>query len=321
MTVPSVRKATIKQAKASFKSRNNCPITDQEKRQLQRGIELDRRARWTKEKEKRKTEAQKEKAEKDKSQKHSVVLSTQRVGDRFGFKSSQRHLGAFFGGGAKAERAGEQVEPHGKIGDEIEVAQEDVDDGFGGNELDDDSLLEAFDSPQVVVSPSDTTKSARDPFSKPPSPSKKVKASPIKATPLTPPTPEDDLSWFEDDLASSTQIARDLDTPETSPVEENKEDVCTASFGSGDFDLAPEEIDMLDPPKPTEAEQDRMTMPPPPMPNSRARAQQIDGVKAPHDHSNAAVPASPTVSDPGFSLSQLESFVDDDLQLTQVVLG
>ncbi|GAB7360035.1 hypothetical protein MBLNU230_g7558t1 [Neophaeotheca triangularis] len=322
MTAPSARKQTIKQAKASFKSRNNCPISDKEKRQLERGLELDRRARWAREKEKRKTDAQKEKAERDKAQKHAVVLSTQRVGDRFGFKSSQRHLGAFFGGGAKSGPAQNQPVLNETSNYEATGEQEEAEDGFGGDELDDDSLLEAFETPKDIEPPK-ASQFARDLFLMPPPPLKRANVPMADATPAY---SEDDLSWLEDDMESSTQIARDLDSLSRSAVEDAKEDARTASFGSSDFDLTPEEIDMLDPPKQSKDDQARILMPPPPTPAPTARKQKSSRnsekeLRPQTDKQSAVSPAQPTSSDPGFTLSQLESFVEDDLQLTQAAPG
>ena len=92
------RPQTIKQAKAAYKSRGQPSLTEKEKRQLDCAIELDRRAWRSKEADKRKAEAAKKRLENEQKQKEELErlrLGSQRRCDRFGYKSSQMHLGAF----------------------------------------------------------------------------------------------------------------------------------------------------------------------------------------------------------------------------------
>jgi hypothetical protein len=103
----------------------------------------------------------------------------------------------------------------------------------------------------------------------------------------------EDVESLWEDLDSSTQIARDLASEEHGKGE-SKATSKASSFSSGDFDLTMEDMELLDPPPAaSKLEQDRRLMPPPPLP---------------------VLHAPPTAE---FTMSQLEQFVDDDLQLTQ----
>ncbi|KAI7380127.1 hypothetical protein KC328_g12956, partial [Hortaea werneckii] len=77
---PVVQRQTIKQAKAAYKSRAQQPLSDAEKKQLERSIELDRRAWRTKEQERKKAEALKKRQEKERREKDDherTMLGTQ----------------------------------------------------------------------------------------------------------------------------------------------------------------------------------------------------------------------------------------------------
>ncbi|KAG8627188.1 hypothetical protein KVT40_004671 [Elsinoe batatas] len=92
---PSRRPQTAKQAKAAFKTRGATYVSEAEKKRLERGAELLRRANRIKAQEAKKKEWQNKQA-KDASKQNEVNLSSQRRLDKFGYASSQFHLGKFF---------------------------------------------------------------------------------------------------------------------------------------------------------------------------------------------------------------------------------
>ncbi|KAK3646466.1 hypothetical protein LTR56_008564 [Elasticomyces elasticus] len=238
-----ITKRTIKQAKADFKARGRPTISVLEQKQLERSIQLDRRAWGVKEREKRKAEAakarrvEKERSEKDAREKKALAGGKTRS-DRFGYASSQMHLGAFFGGGGVKN---EDVKSETKV----EVKAENEDDMFGDDGLDDETLLETlkspvgtFDIPQLGVEAKGTaelpattrsapqqchaqlsvtsrtidsgtlTGVARSPFGAKAVARTSSTASRAQTEP--PAAVACDPSDFWDDLESSTQIARDL---------------------------------------------------------------------------------------------------------------
>ncbi|KAK5712800.1 hypothetical protein LTR15_011793 [Elasticomyces elasticus] len=141
-----ITKRTIKQAKADFKARGRPTISVLEQKQLERSIQLDRRAWGVKEREKRKAEAaklrrvEKERSEKEAREKKALAGGKTRS-DRFGYASSQMHLGAFFGGGGVIKEEDVKSEM------EVEVKAENEDDMFGDDGLDDETLLETLEFP------------------------------------------------------------------------------------------------------------------------------------------------------------------------------
>lgn len=412
-----VKKQTIKQAKASFKARGRPTLTEKESRQLQRAIELEERADRAREAEKRRLEAAKKRSEKEKREqaqsKQQVQLGTQRRCDRFGYKSSQFHLGAFFRKQATEKPgAGEASKQHEQ-------------EAFDDDDLDDASLLGAIN-----------VANASDPAMKQPRPDASLMPPPPRpatAVVKAPRLPEqEDFSDLFDDLDSSTQIARALDSPPTKatnhsaegstsasnitsrqtalsraetsckdsqiPLEDMGDDfgdlasgtqiarelddgvkdvrrasnASGSSFGSGSLDLTMEDIAMIDPPRPLKSPSLASTAPWPKSSKNHidvvvASDHGTDGASVSPDHrfiaqartargasemppptlvtkmSRADKP--PTISrspvsmkqkgagirgpflsasslhcspDLGFTSTQLESFIDDDLQLTQV---
>ncbi|KAK5698592.1 hypothetical protein LTR17_023510 [Elasticomyces elasticus] len=239
-----ITKRTIKQAKADFKARGRPTISVLEQKQLERSIQLDRRAWGVKEREKRKAEAaklrrvEKERSEKEAREKKALAGGKTRS-DRFGYASSQMHLGSFFGGGGVKK---EDVKSESKV----EVELENDDDMFGDDGLDDETLLETLESPvgtsdtpqlgveaKVTAELPATTRSAlqqchsqlsvtpwtnnsgtligvaRTPFgAKAVTKTSSLIASRAQTKP--PAAVACDPSDFWDDLESSTQIARDL---------------------------------------------------------------------------------------------------------------
>ncbi|KAF2773360.1 hypothetical protein EJ03DRAFT_347873 [Teratosphaeria nubilosa] len=308
---PVILKQTLQQAKKSYKERGRPTLTSQEQRQLDRSIQLDRRAWGVKEREKKRAEAVRKRAEKarlERDEARKVVLGTQVRKDRFGYKSSQMHLGVFFGGGRKV------------VGARKEEA-------FGDGGVDDESLFDALQSPVGG------REAERD--LPPPPPKMSPAVGRGKMTPaagrgnMTPiEAVEDDFSCFLDDLGSSTQIARELDTEGTASKNATaKEETCNTSFDSADFNITAEDLeDMSMPPAParlTKAQSERALMPPPKMP-VKSRAQPMPPPprpvnRMPNTKSSSRAPSIPT--NPGFTMAELESFVDDDLQLTQAAPG
>ncbi|CAK4031260.1 Hypothetical predicted protein [Lecanosticta acicola] len=369
--MPAISKAlTTKQAKAAYKARGRPSLSEKEQRQLERALELERRAEAAKEAEKRRAEAAKKRAEKEKLEGRGGNrnrLGTQRRTDRFGFKASQFHLGAFFGkqnGGQKAQEA------------IVETSEEADEDSFGDEDLDDEVLLSALDQTPQKATPQQLQHSMSDCALMSP-PSASHSGSTLQQANTEPaPVHGEDLDSFWDDLESSTQIARELDTDSAStsrPQQEKK----SVSFSSDDFDLTAEDLDELDPPKPRSraaAPIAPKSMAPPPLPmkagprnatsnmaSSHAKPVYVVA-KVPHasvsscpvhpplpaPKKSTTKPLSPSLARPsrnaaklqkairgpflsasslycspdlGFTLSQLESFVDDDIQLTQAVPG
>ncbi|KAF4552726.1 Hypothetical protein D9617_9g025160 [Elsinoe fawcettii] len=113
----SRRPQTAKQAKAAFKTRGATYVSEAEKKRLERGAELLRRANRIKAQEAKKKEWQ-DKQAKSGGKQQDVNLSSQRRLDKFGYASSQFHLGKFFksapttgGASIKNETIVEDVEP------------------------------------------------------------------------------------------------------------------------------------------------------------------------------------------------------------------
>jgi hypothetical protein len=314
---PLVRKQTIKQAKAAYKSKGQPLLSDREQRQLQRAVELERRAWHNKEQEKRKAGALRKRQEKERREKEElakVQMGTQRRCDRFGYKSSQMHLGAFFG------------KPRNALAQKENLEQEE--ETFGDDGVDDESLLEVLESPKgaentrvVATHPHPHAKSdggvtnAVMAGNAPTLQRSKTEPSHILA---------EDLNSFWDELGSSTQIARELDDPLQPSAK-----VCSASFSSGDFDITAEEIEETMSHKiETKSQTDRKLMPPPILPLKPKSAtttpyRNYKNVTKSIDTRDERPTPSSIVPPPGvaFTTAELESFVDDDLQLTQAIPG
>lgn len=346
---------TIKQAKAAYKTRAEQPLTEREKKQLERSIQLDRRAWGLREREKNKLDLAKKRAAQEKAQKDEERrIGTQRRNDKFGFKSSQFHLGAFFrkpGPAPLADSKDRKVDDTNEQPDvskpaaittpELEMTvdkgqDEDLDDEssdeFEG--VDDESLLEALHSPEVMrVNPVPPDVQTRSFVSMLPPP-RPIFAKPTNQGPAQPIEQRvEDLEW-NDFLESSTQIAREIsaETPTThlpsAHVPAAKETPRMGSFSSGSFEFTEDDIEQLDPtpcprvqhghtPEQTKAASERMAMPPPPLPVKRwAQGPEKTGSRGHLDPKLVTEPAH-AQDELGFSMTQLESFVEDDLQLTQ----
>lgn len=349
--------ATIKQAKAAYKTRAEQPLTEREKKQLERSIQLDRRAWGLREREKNKLDLAKKRAAREKAQKEEERrIGTQRRNDKFGFKSSQFHLGAFFrrpnppplpdSKDRKVDIANEQsnvpktattTTPEVEMNDDkhqTEGFDGDSQDEFEG--VDDESLLEALQSPEVVrVKPVSPKVQVQSVISMPPPPRPAFAKSINNDDNIAQSTVQkaEDLEW-QDFLESSTQIAREISTEATAihlppaHVPAAKETPRTGSFSSGSFEFTEDDIEQLDPtpcprvqhgptPKQTKAASERMAMPPPPLPHKQcAQGWEQKGTRGCLDPKPTNEPIH-AQDDLGFSMTQLESFVEDDLQLTQ----
>lgn len=226
MTQEEARKRqTLKQAKALFKARGPTSVSAAERRRLERGAQLLERANRIKEQEQRKQNQLRKDVQteaKDRRNQKPVLLGTQHKLDKFGYKSSQFHLGAFF----TAARPSLAT-------DKRTVSPEPWDDG----DVDDDTLLDIADESPVhepklkQISDGhigqDTTPTRGFAY--------KQRLSPVGDN--------DNFAPWDDLLESSTQIARELANEKPTP---QKPSPCFSSFGSGDFDWSAEDIEELD---------------------------------------------------------------------------
>lgn len=116
---PAARRAqTSKQAKAAYKARGGSSyVSEAERKQLARGAELLRRAERLKlQEERRKEWMRKKEADEERVKRGKAPLGEENVLDKFGYQSSQFHLGKFFQlGGAKA-----------RVVEEVQKEEEDI---------------------------------------------------------------------------------------------------------------------------------------------------------------------------------------------------
>lgn len=324
------RAQTLKQAKAAYKSRNQNTLSEREKKQLERSIELERRAWRARESEKRKAEARTKREERErKGRDDTAGMTSQRRCDRFGFLGSQMHLGAFFGGGGGGDgRAGAKGQAVTPTMDRGSLAEDDCFD----IDLDDESILEA-------LGPNDTTISAVQENGPAHLPTKLASGGcESQARSRKPNLSDVDLFW--DDLETSTQIARDLASDRIA-LSTSKLGSPNNSFSSGDFDISVEDIEEA---HPRGAEQDRNEadkelMPPPALPGKFNAENVVPSralVERPLSTTSASKSLGPARTSSNvdkaattfrkstfapyleFTTAELESFIDDDLQLTQI---
>lgn len=335
---------TLKQAKAAYKTRNQSTLTEREKKQIERSVELERRVWRTREQEKRKAEAKAKREEKERRDREAAgglgaSMTSQRRCDRFGFVGSQMHLGAFFGGAGRAAVGGAAVT--GPTGDGV-AGDTDCFDG----DLDDETLLDALQKGEHERFNSDQQSAAVEPQA-----AETARPTASKAPCKDGADNGSDLDFFWDSLDSSTQIARDIadepkKTTDSRPAQNSRSPA--TSFGSEEFDLSVEDIEASqtkEAPK-QNTDEDKKLMPPPMLP--RKAPTTVKAVTKPSTLKRASplppLPArspeassAPTqlkrlippkaISKPcsaakfGFTLAELESFVDDNLQLTQATPG
>ncbi|KAK4947489.1 hypothetical protein LTR66_014196, partial [Elasticomyces elasticus] len=354
------RPQTIKQAKAAYKARGRPTISAKEQRQIDRGAELLRRANRITDRERRRREALREKQEEEAREKeearNTALLGTQRKLDCFGHKSSQFHLGAFFGRGLNAV---------GK-----EAASDKGEEPWEEDEVDDDSILGAC-IPQETALPA---QDAQRKLKTTPGSETHLESALLHSKPHPPAIPSaPNIDCWADFLDSSTQIARDLaaeDTPPPPPPAAPASPKHSTDSSCGeDFDLSPEELDQLDrstcildqiktsksapmattisahamlPPPPPEplarSTLPGIAMPPPPRPTKLAQTRDVsDRIRVPPSSVKppARTPrATGRVSKPpwpapavecssssltnfGVTLADLEAMADFDLQPTQ----
>ena len=350
--------ATIKQAKAAYKSRTEQPLTEREQKQLERSVQLDRRAWAIREREKNKLDSAKKRVAEEKAKKDEERrLGTQRRNDKFGFKSSQFHLGAFFrkpgavgqdgkGGTAVVEASEGGREPREDCKatvsavENMEFGEEDHDEFEDEYEdLDDETLLEALQSPEVARVSKTLIMDQSKPMTSMPPPPRPDGARSTTSVAHVSSEPTDQYLDMEDFLESSTQIAREIEaeTPSSPCVETRtltaQETLRNGSFSSGSFDLTEDDFEQLDPTphivvdngqhakrQQEKAAQERLKMPPPPLPFPRGQHESGEKKRTCHDDTAAPVSNSTVVTeDLGFTMTQLESFVEDDLELSQSV--
>lgn len=291
------RPQTLKQARAAYRASTNGAVSEAERKRLDRLVELDRRAWRAKETEKRRAEALKKKAEKDDKERSNVHLATQRKCDKFGYRSSQMHLGAFFG------RPGVATNGARTAGDGFESFVEDEE--FGDEDLGDHVLLDALDTEgSKLLAHAPTSASDGRPSSGIP------RKAPEQAR-HKPAVSSDDLLEFHD-FGSSTQVARELDIEMPGKREATDRPIRTTSSCSngefGSFDLTDDDLEELDEsvdlrptgPQLKTVTEDRTLMPPPPLPPP------------------PIAKVLPVRLQSGFTVAELEYFIDDDIQLTQV---
>lgn len=312
------RPQTLKQAKAAFKARGSTSVSAAEKRRLERGAVLLERATRLKDLEQRKKNHLKKKGEKEAKDAHvkpPVLLGTQHKLDKFGYKSSQFHLGAFL----------KQARDTAKT---TEADQEVSTEPRGPDPVDDDHVL------LDVAVKSAATQESREHIQCPAMSSQETQpgSSPQRDCHDS---GNDEFAHLDGFIESSTQIARELS---------EEKHVCLpfptriefSSFGSTDFDISAEDMEELDAslaqqhaasqkepaPHGGKHKDDRKLMPPPiqkdrkhnPMSPSRPVTSAAKVLSILHPSSIAPQ----TYELLGFTLDDLESLVSEDVQFTQV---
>lgn len=313
------RPQTIKQAKAAFKTRGSTSVSEVDKRRLERGAQLLERASRIKEQEqRRKDQVRKKEAAPKEHQAKAPLLGTQRRLDKFGYKSSQLHLGAFL----KVARPSIATE-------EKTVASDPWDD----DDVDDDTLLDiAVESP--IQQPDRTEEDTVTGLTA-------MRSLDKSATFHT----CHDLEHWDDFLESSTQLARELSNENA--VTEKPPALQFSSFDSADFDFSAEDLEELDaschmatpkqtnyphdsnskamppPPKPISGQSmDRKIMPPPSLPLPSKQQHNPPGLKHYTVRSPYTATATTKTKTPLYiSLADLESLAEEDIELSQFFGG
>lgn len=341
---------TIKQAKAAFKARGSVAVSSAEQRRLERGATLLERASRLKEQEQRRKLQAKRRDEQPAKDK-PVQLGTQVKLDKFGYKSSQFHLGAFLKASRRQSVAGKSEE-----------------EPWDSEDVDDDTLLDIAVASDVQHPPKPKAASTMT-----------RKTSVLKSASnhqIDSPFHED-LSHWDDFLESSTQLERELSSEkQIAPTKSSKSMPRISSFNSVDFDLdlSTEDLEELElgfaqtrippPPRPasswesaskrdfmttsTKSVVDRKTMPPQPPFTSKQNKMDSKLMPSPnflpaaksksiapppprllarsnkHPPSNRVTKPKHVPSRPanlniplGISLADLESLAAEDIQLTQ----
>lgn len=302
---------TLKQAKAAFKARGSTVVSEQEKRQLERGAVLLERAGRIKEQEQRRKDVLKKKAAQEARTTKPCLLGTQRRLDKFGYKSSQFHLGSFF-----------KPKPPATLPDLEEEATEPWD----ANDVDDDTLLDFADESPV----SNNKTPVRQPLPTP------TKASSFKSA-CSPSLNDDGYGLLE----RSPQLAREVSPGQKRASHASPSFVRIPSFTSTDFDLSVDDLEEMDmpiqaasprpektrsktpaksleqtcglvdqKPRPAVQHSDRQLMPPPRLPAKRPTPKHIET-------SPRSGPAHKRYKPHGISMADLESLAGEEIQLSQ----
>lgn len=355
------RPQTLKQAKKAFKARGPTSVSDEERRRLERGAQLLERASRIKEQEQRRKDQLRKREEA--SVKDSLIpvqhqpplLGTQRKLDKFGYKSSQLHLGAFLKNARPVVMgAGEQRKQN--------ASAEPWDDD--SDSVDDNTLLDIVDESSCQRGKQGDVPAGQ-----------LLPSVPLSIQHTSFPIGGDDPDHWNDFLESSTQLARELSNEKPMPLQKSAPCVFS-SFGSTDFDLSSEDIEALDAslqepgtPVPENAsrtaDKAKAMLPPPPSPHKHnftgpgSENTTIDPPDPPlrlYDSNNKTRPApspfaKPTLArdddrklmpppalprpkplpktagligskmtpkqDSGITLADLESLANEDIQLTQ----
>ena len=312
------RPQTSRQVKAAYKARGQPTISEREQRQLQRAVELDRRAWKAKETEKRRAEAVQKRVEKERKEREdrARLLYNQRPADKFGFKGSQLHLSAFFGNGA------------GKKLSTIEDGNHSMTLVDGYSDVSEDDFVDDDTLPSVLgTTVSKDTGDIRDQGARSAqAPSALIVSSNQPEPPMNLRTtvPSDDtLAEFLDELGSSTQVAREI-ASEKGFVGNSVLNERTVSFASGDFDLSTEDLDELNPSEPVADvfRQNKELMRPPSLPIKRDWRASNDIVHAPVSEASASLldgrkSGETALSDAGLCQNDLEIMAAQEVQLTQ----
>ncbi|KAK6403316.1 hypothetical protein LTR95_018973, partial [Oleoguttula sp. CCFEE 5521] len=290
------------------------------------------------EREKRKVEAAKKRAELEREERKERsrvgTKATQRARDRFGFRGSQSCLGAWFGDQRKVEQGkGGELEGGGM-------------DGEVWDETDEEDLMEGVEEPGVSDHGLRTTEiitakldQEAVPERLPPKMTRGGGAHSI-ATPYEAQRQDSvlDDEWDDELLAdyiptqcaqkATDVISRAVEKSSPPKAPEPRQPSLTTSFGS--IDLTEEDLDALDAtvlassPIKAVIERPRIMMPLPALPSRTSRPDPQRG-KAKMLSRSVSLPMPARHSEAGmgsrlssFTLTQLESFVEEDLQLTQV---
>ncbi|KAK6433774.1 hypothetical protein LTR95_010047 [Oleoguttula sp. CCFEE 5521] len=325
---------TTTAARAAYKSRSCTNVlSDREQKRLERAALLERRAWGVKEREKRRVDAARKRAEVEREEREERikvgVKGTQRAKDRFGFRGSQRCLGVWFGDQRKTEeQMGRKL---GGGGMDAEV----------WDETDEDNLMEGFKEPanpeeKPGENPGKVEDISRELGLAHRNEAQSV-AQPHEA--LRHDSVLDD-EWDDELLADyiPTQCARKAVDPFGRPSDKSSPRApephppsLTTSFDSIDF--TEEDFDALDStvltssPVKIVAERTTTTMPPPALPSRMSRPHpQRDKAKGLSRSVSLPMPARHVelgreARTPSFTMTQLESFVEEDLQLTQALDG
>ncbi|KAK5158620.1 hypothetical protein LTR04_005194 [Oleoguttula sp. CCFEE 6159] len=325
-TTPHHRPQTLKQAKAAYKARSRPYVSEREQRQLERGAELLRRAERIKEAERRKKENLKRRAEretKEREAKKRMWLGREGYVWSQVPKPSQAILDMFVRIKGRDEGGETKIEVDG--GRTAEYEPWDVD------EVDDETLLDVLDDDV-----GDAMAHKPQPIS-PPRPLKTEDETAYRPASRRPAVQgSNDLHLWEDFLASSTQIARELKEDDKQVVS-IQPPAASLIFGSQDFKLSVEDMQelgigekpkwktakgilqcntnraspartMMPPPRPPitkKIDADRKMMPPPAMKPVKKQA-------------SGAINASVlSVQDHGISSQDLLYIADNDVAFTQ----